>query len=262
MSRDTEENVLALTVSYDGNGFCGFARQPGLVTVQRSLEEALATALRRPVETVCAGRTDAGVHALGQVVTCPSHIADPDVRTIPRSLNALSPAALVIRGARIARPGFSARYDASRREYRYRIATGPVPPVFLGRYGWWVRKELDVEAMREASAVLLGKHDFRSFCVSRSAEGKRTVRRIDVLEIAEEMQLGEDSLVLRISGHAFLHSMVRIIAGTLVEVGLGKQGPEWVAEVLEARDRAAAGQTAPPEGLTLWSVDYPDDVWL
>ena len=257
-----EERVLALTIAYDGGDFCGFARQPGLMTVQRSLEEALATALRRSIETVCAGRTDSGVHALGQVVTCSSLSTDPGVETLPRSLNALTPDSLVVRSARIAHPGFSSRYDAVRREYRYRIVTGPMPPVFLGRYGWWVHKELDLEAMREASKALLGKHDFHSFCVSKSAEGQRTVRRIDSLQIDAEEQLGEESLVVRICGKAFLHSMVRIVVGTLVEVGLGKRTPDGVIEALAAHDRAAAGKTAPPEGLTLWRVEYPDTVWL
>jgi tRNA pseudouridine38-40 synthase len=115
--------------------------------------------------------------------------------------------------------------------------------------------------MRAAATALVGEHDFRSFCVTESAEGKRTVREVFSVEIFEERQLGEASVVIQVKGNAFLHSMVRVIAGTLVEVGTGRRGPEWVAEALAAEDRAAAGPTAPACGLTLWSVSYPDDVW-
>ncbi len=260
-----EQVVLAMTVAYDGTGFRGFARQPGLPTIQGSIEDALSTALRvSGVETVGAGRTDAGVHALGQVVsfTPPSPMEEEDIERLARSVNALTPLPLVAKEIRSAGPGFSARFDALRREYRYRIVTGGAPPAFLGRYSWWVRKDLDADAMRSAAVLLKGEHDFRSFCVTESAEDKNTVRRVESIGIAYETHLGEECLVLRIIGNAFLHSMVRIIVGTLVEVGIGRKPPEWVGEVLSAEDRAAAGQTAPPEGLTFWRVEYPEDVWV
>jgi tRNA pseudouridine38-40 synthase len=256
-----EPGVLALTVSYDGKPFAGFARQTGQRTVQGSLEAALSVVLRREVEIAVAGRTDAGVHALGQVVSVPAVGDEPDDVAVIRSLNALVERGIVVREIRHARPGFSARFDAVSREYRYRIVSGPVPPLFLAPVAWWVKAPLDVEAMRAAAALLVGEHDFRSFCVALSAEGKRTMRRVDSIDFAEEEHLGERCLVVRVLGNAFLHSMVRVIVGTLVEIGAGRREPSWVAEVLAARERAAAGPTAPAHGLTLWAVEYPEDVW-
>jgi tRNA pseudouridine38-40 synthase len=167
--------VIALTVSYDGALFSGFARQLNAATVQSSLEDSLAVVLRREVSTVCAGRTDAGVHALGQVVSFASDGELPDTEPLMRSLNAMTPG-IVVREVRFAKPGFSARFDARHREYRYRVACGSVPPLFSAPVVWWVKKELDLDSMRCAAALLVGEHDFRSFCVTDSAIGKRTVR--------------------------------------------------------------------------------------
>lgn len=253
---------LALTVAYNGAPFAGFARQPGLETVQGRLDSALATVLRRPVETVGAGRTDAGVHALGQVVSFDAEGDEPSGRDLARSLNALAGEAIVVREVRRARMGFSARFDALSREYRYRICVGDVPPVFLRGFAWWVKKDLDLPRMRAAAEHLFGEHDFRSFCVAESAEGKTTMRRVDTLEIETEEDLAETAVVIRIVGNAFLHSMVRVIVGSLVEVGLGRRAPEWIADALAACDRATAGPTAPAHGLTLWRVEYPANSWM
>jgi len=255
-------HAIALTVAYAGGGFAGFARQEGPQTVQGRLEGALHVLLGRDVETVGAGRTDAGVHALGQVVSFEAADGEFDPASLGRSLTALAGPGIVVREVRRARRGFSARFDATAREYRYRIVQGGVAPLFLADLSWWVKKDLDLEAMREGARVLVGEHDFRSFCVAESAEGKRTVRRVGQIEIFEETQLGETCVVVRVAGNAFLHSMVRVIVGTLAEVGLGRRAPSWVGEALEARTRTAAGQTAPAQGLTLWSVTYPDEVWL
>jgi tRNA pseudouridine38-40 synthase len=253
---------IALTVSYDGASFAGFARQDDQQTVQGRLESALRTTLRREVATVGAGRTDAGVHALGQVVSFDSAGDEPEHAHLARSLTALAGPGIVVSAVRGARPGFNARFDATSREYRYRLVPGDVRPLFLDRYAWWSRAGLDLDAMREAGAHLVGEHDFRSFCVTESAEGKRTVRRVDSIGISEEEALGEEHLVVRVVGNAFLHSMVRVIVGTLVEVGCGRRGSDWVADVLAARERSAAGPTAPAHGLTLWSVTYPEEVWV
>lgn len=254
--------VLALTVEYDGTDFAGFAKQPGLATVQGRLEDALATVLGRPVETVGAGRTDAGVHALGQVVSFPLLAGERAPETLQRSLNALAGPEIVVAGVRQAPPGFSARFDAEAREYRYRLVPGPVAPLFLRRYAWWVKSALDLSAMRDGAQALVGEHDFRSFCVTESAEDRPTGRRLDLLEIGPEREMGEHCVVVRVVGNAFLHSMVRVIVGTLVEVGTARREPGWVSEALAARSRAAAGPTAPPHGLTLWHVSYPDERWL
>lgn len=260
--------TTVLTVAYDGAPFAGYARQDGPPTVQARLEAALATVLRRPIETTCAGRTDAGVHALGQVVSFTSAEGDVAAGELLRSLNALAGPEISVRDPRYAESGFSARHDALAREYRYRLVPGPVPPLFLRDVAWWVKGGLDLGAMREGAAHLLGEHDFASFCVSETAARVQaesaigTRRSIDVLEVSEASDLGEPHVVLRIAGRAFLHSMVRIIVGTLVEVGRGRRDPSWVADALAARDRASAGQTAPPHGLTLWAVTYPDGVWV
>lgn len=262
MNEKPTPHVIALTVAYDGAPFAGFARQDGPATVQGSLESALATVLRRDVVTTCAGRTDAGVHALGQVVSFEAAAGDePDAATLLRSLNALVAEGIVVREARHAREGFSARFDAVSREYRYRIAMGSARPLFMAPYAWWVKRELDIEAMRAGAAQLVGEHDFRSFCVTESAKGKRTVRRVDAINLVPEEHLGEECLAVRVVGNAFLHSMVRAIVGTLVEVGAGRREASWVGEALAAQDRTAAGPTAPACGLTLWRVEYPDEVW-
>ncbi|HEX9093068.1 MAG TPA: tRNA pseudouridine(38-40) synthase TruA [Coriobacteriia bacterium] len=260
--RAAEPSITALTVSYDGAAFHGFARQDGPVTVQASLEEALRVALRREVATVGAGRTDAGVHALGQVVTYPGDPRDPGPASLLRSLNALCRPSIVVTDARRAAPAFDARLSAVAREYRYRLVTGSVPPLFLARTAWWLKGSLDLGAMREGAQALVGEHDFRSFCVSESAEGRRTVRDIELLDIAPGTEMGEHCITVRVVGRSFLHSMVRIVVGTLVEVGRGRHPAAWVGEALEARCRAAAGPTAPAHGLTLWHVGYPDEFWL
>lgn len=253
--------ALVLALAYNGAAYNGFAKQKDerLVTVQGELEHALATYFRRPVDTVCAGRTDAGVHALGQVVSCALDVSDlagiKESRLLI-SLNALTPDDIAIKAARIEGPDFSARFDAKSREYRYRIVCGTVPPVFLADFSWWRRGELDVDAMRAATACLVGEHDFKSFCKAQSAEGKTTMRRVDEITIEREVQMGEECLVIRVVGNAFLHSMVRTIVGTLVQVGAGNREPAWVADVLAACDRAAAGETAPACGLTFWKVTY------
>ncbi|MBN2847199.1 MAG: tRNA pseudouridine(38-40) synthase TruA [Coriobacteriia bacterium] len=254
--------AIVLTVSYDGSGFAGFARQPGLPTVQGRLEDALSTILRRDVETTGAGRTDAGVHALGQTVSFAAEGSEPDSSVLLRSLNGLAGPGIVVTGVRQADAAFSARHSAIGREYRYRLVPGPVPPVFLGPYAWWVGASLDLASMRAAARHLVGEHDFKSFCVSASAEGKPTMRRLDLVEIGPETVLGEHSIVVRVSGNAFLHSMVRVIVGSLVEVGKGRRSAEWMAEALAACDRSAAGPTAPAHGLVLWHVSYPDECWL
>ncbi|TLM72295.1 MAG: tRNA pseudouridine(38-40) synthase TruA [Actinobacteria bacterium] len=254
--------VTALTVAYDGAPFAGFARQSEQRTVQGTLEDALRTVLRREVETVGAGRTDAGVHALGQVVSFESAPGDPDAAALARSLNALCAPHVAVREVRAAREGFSARFDAEAREYRYRIAAGAVPPVLLAPYAWHVARDLDAPAVRRAAAALVGEHDFRSFCVADSAEGKNTVRTLTAVELYPAEDLGEPHLVLRVVGTAFLHSMVRVIAGSLVEIGRGARDEGWLGEALAARDRAAAGPTAPAHGLTLWDVAYPGECWV
>lgn len=258
---DKPVGSIALTLAYDGAVFSGFARQPGLHTVQGRIEAALAIVFQRDIETTGAGRTDAGVHALGQVMSFDADVDEADFLRLPRSLNALSGEGIVVSDVRRARPGFSARFDAKSRVYRYRIVTGSAP-LFTAPFVWAHHRELDVGAMRDAATVFVGEHDFRSFCVASSAEGKRTFRRVDAIELYDEEHLGERCLTIEVRGNAFLHSMVRVMVGSLVEVGEGHKDKEWLQTALAACDRRSAGATAPACGLTLWRVEYADESWL
>ena len=257
--REDAERTLSLTVSYNGGPFCGFARQPGKLTVQGELEQALSLVMRRPVEVVCSGRTDAGVHALGQVVSFNVSVKELESRSLyslRRSLNALTHEDITVRTVEEREPGFSARFDAQWREYHYHICLDDTPPLFMRDFSWFVHADLDIPAMQQAARYLEGEHDFKSFCMAASAEGKSTMRNVFSIEVSREDAWGESLVVITVKGNAFLHSMVRTIVGTLVAVGLGRRRPEWIAEVLEARNRAAAGENAPAQGLVFWNVSY------
>lgn len=255
------DGVLALTISYKGTSFSGFARQRGQSTVQGELEQALQTIYRREVLTTGAGRTDAGVHALGNVASFELTHDELEERSLDRlqsSLNALTSDDLVIKQVERKPAGFSARFSAREREYRYRIYPSKTPPLFLEPYVWWVKPSelFDIAAMKAAAMLLEGEHDFRSFCVAKSADAGPTTRNVSKVLVFGSQHLGEQCMIVQVIGNAFLHSMVRVIVGSLMEVCLRRRPPEWIAEVLEARDRSAAGQTAPAQGLTLWRVVY------
>lgn len=252
--------TLVLRLGYRGEGFAGFAEQPGQRTVASELRRALETVLRREVELVCAGRTDSGVHALAQFVSVP--VSDAELalggRGLMRSLVALTPDDISVRGLYRGDALFSARFDATSRGYRYRIATGETRPVLAWDHAWWYRGGLDVEAMQEGASYLVGEHDFKSFCKATSAEGKPTSRYLERVIVSRVEEAGESLVAIDVTGNAFLHNMVRTIAGTLVEVGRGHHDPSWIGEVLVARSRAAAGPCAPAKGLTFVWVEYPD----
>lgn len=257
--REDAERTLSLTVSYNGGLFCGFARQPGKLTVQGELEQALSLVMRRPVEVVCSGRTDAGVHALGQVVSfnvSADELESRSLYSLRRSLNALTHEDITVRKVEERDPGFSARFDAQWREYHYHICLDDTPPLFMRDFSWFVHADLDIPAMQQAARYLEGEHDFKSFCMAASAVGKPTCRNVHEISLSRETIMGEEVLTIKVVGNAFLHSMVRTIVGTLVMVGRGLRKPEWVREVLEARDRTAAGENAPAAGLVFWKVQY------
>lgn len=251
--------TLSATVAYNGAPFCGFARQPGQCTVQGELEQALGLLFRREVPTTCAGRTDAGVHARGQVVSFDvdaSELRGRTLHSLRRSLNALTHDAITVKSVDERQQGFSARFDALSREYHYHICVDDVPPIFMRDFSWHVGAPLDVAAMEAAAAHLIGEHDFKSFCMAASAVGKPTCRNVSEISFERTCIMGEPILVVTVKGNAFLHSMVRTIVGTLAMVGRGQREPEWVRAVLEARDRTAAGENAPARGLVFWQVSY------
>ena len=255
-------HTLSCTLAYNGTSFSGFAKQsdPGVLTVQGELERALGLLYKREVLTVCAGRTDAGVHARSQVVSfdvTEEEFHSRSLRTLTRSLNALVDEAIAIQET-VERPfGFSARFNAQWREYHYHICTASARPVLIMPIVWHMPGvELDVDAMNEAASYLIGEHDFKSFCMASSAIGKPTHRNVFEIEVYPETIAGTNVLTVRVVGNAFLHSMVRTIVGTLVEVGRKKHDPAWMKDVLDACDRRAAGQNAPASGLVFWDLAY------
>jgi tRNA pseudouridine38-40 synthase len=238
-------HCYALELAYDGGAYHGFAAQkdPEITTIQELVEKALKTALRlkSPVQTTCAGRTDAGVHAASQMLSFQLECEITDPALLLRSLNAITPDDLVFKKIKSVPQDFSARFDATMREYRYRLFLSPEPSLFNRAYCWHRRSQLDLKAMEKGASLLIGEHDFRSFCSASSAKLEKTTRRrIHRIEILTENFYGEDLTVLQIRGNAFLHSMVRIITGTLVEVGEGKRHPADISLVLAAKDRQAA----------------------
>lgn len=256
------DGTLVFRLGYDGTGYSGFAEQPGQLTVAGDIRRALETFLRREIDLTCAGRTDAGVHAVGQYISLPATSDELEVTRSRwmRALAALLPREIAVSEVYHAAPGFSARFDARSRTYTYRIVTGDAPPLLTRNVTWWHRWPLDVEAMEDAAQRLLGERDFKSFCKTSSAVGKPTHRNVQEVSFARERNLGEECLAFTIRGNAFLHSMVRTIVGTLVEVGCHRREPAWVDEVLAACDRAAAGPTAPARGLCFMDVAYDEGV--
>lgn len=257
------DGTLVFRIGYDGASFSGFAEQLGdLRTVAGEVRRALETFLRRPVDLTCAGRTDAGVHAVSQYISVPARADELAIehRRWMRAMAALFPPDIALSDVYHARPGFSARFDARSRTYTYRIVTGDAPPLLTRSVTWWHRFPLDMEAMERAAAHLVGEHDFKSFCKTASAVDKPTCRNVMSVSFERASALGEEHIAFTITGNAFLHSMVRTIVGSLVEVGSGRRSEEWLAEALAARDRRAAGPTAPARGLCFMDVSYDDGV--
>ena len=245
--------TVRLTVQYDGTEYVGWQRQANGVSIQGLLEEALRPIEGAHVHVFGAGRTDAGVHALAQVasisLTVPIQTSD-----LGRALNAVLPADVRVVDVAEAPPGFHARFSAVGKIYEYRIVNGPTMSPFVRRFAWHVIPRLDLGAMRDASRLLLGEHDFAAFqgrgAVVKST--RRTVHRIDWREGS-----GNDvPLVMQIEGNGFLRHMVRTIAGTLVQVGLGRWRATQIAEILASQARSSAGTTAPASGLILIRVLY------
>lgn len=241
--------IYRLDVSYDGSRFNGYARQTGQRTVQGVIEDALAVLLKTSVPTAVAGRTDAGVHARGQVVSF-DHEEEVETQRLMRGLNGLVGSEVSVRSVTMAPAGFSARFSAGWRRYRYQIETAPAADPLERDHVWHVGKSLDVEAMRSAAQFFVGKHDFSSFC--RAVEGKSNVRRVTELEVVED----GTHLTVWVQANAFCHQMVRSIVGFLYDVGRGFTEASVAGEVIEARDRSRVATVAPPHGLTLWEVGY------
>jgi tRNA pseudouridine38-40 synthase len=243
--------VIRLDLAYDGTGFHGWARQRGVRTVEGALADGLARLLGSPPRLSVAGRTDAGVHADGQVASFPAP-QELDPLRVQRALNGMLAPEVVVRSARRAPEGFDARRSATSREYLYRIDTGPLPDPFTARFVWHRPGGLSLSPMRRAARHLVGEHDFASFCRAPQPPGGSTVRRLERLSVSARAE----RLDIRAAANAFLHQMVRSLVGTLVAVGEDGMDPDSMRAILDARTRAAAGRVAPPHGLTLVRVRY------
>jgi tRNA pseudouridine38-40 synthase len=247
---------LRVDISYDGTALHGWARQPGQRTVQAELEQALAMVLRVPVDLTVAGRTDAGVHATGQVAHCdvPRAVWLEHEQRLLRRLRGVLPPDVAVTAVGEAHPAFDARFGALGRHYVYRLTDDPAGPPPLRRadtVGW--PRSLDAEAMSLAAGLLLGEHDFAAFC--RRREGATTIRTLLALDVVRTAGL----VTVSASADAFCHSMVRSLVGALLAVGEGRRPPEWPATLLSRIERASEVAVAPAGGLTLVAVDYPLD---
>jgi tRNA pseudouridine38-40 synthase len=246
--------IVKMVVAYDGTDFSGFAvqrGQPAVRTVAGVLAQAIGKVLRHDVELTCAGRTDAGVHAWGQVVSFESEPGLDEWR-LQSAVNSMLGPEVVVRSCEMVAPGFDARHGAQWRRYRYTILNRPVADPFRDRFVWWIADPLDLGALRLAADVFVGEHDFATFC-RKGPDGSSLTRRVFDSRWTLE---GDGVLCYEIRANAFCWQMVRSLVGTLVEVGSGKRRPGEMLAVLRAADRDAASQLAPPRGLCLWEVGY------
>ena len=239
-----------LGLEYDGSRFFGWQTQPGGGTVQDALEAALRAIAGAPVATICAGRTDRGVHATAQVVHFDAPVERPESAWI-KGVNALLPESVAVLWANRVKPEFHARYSARSRTYRYVLLNRPVRPALASRHAGWFHAPLDLAAMRVAAQHLVGEHDFSAFRAA-DCQAKSPVRTVQALGIEQ----CDATIVFTLRANGFLHHMVRNIVGALVYVGKGKHAPEWLREVRESRDRARCAPTFAPEGLYLTGVEY------
>lgn len=242
---------IAMGIEYDGTGFFGWQRQREVQSIQGELERALGRVAAEPIETFCAGRTDAGVHGTGQVIHFDTN-AQRDMRGWIMGVNSHLPGGIAVRWAQQVRDDFHARFSATARRYRYIIYNRKFRPAILGQGLSHYHQELDVALMQQAAPYLLGEQDFSSF---RAIQCQSNTPFRNVMHL--QLNRFGDFIVLDIKANAFLHHMVRNITGSLLEVGMGKRPPEWIAELLAAKDRTQAAPTAKPEGLYLVGVDYP-----
>jgi tRNA pseudouridine38-40 synthase len=238
-----------LDLGYDGTGFRGYARQEGQRTIQGELESALETILGAALSTSVAGRTDAGVHARGQVVSF-EVVAAIDALQTARSLNGILGPEIAISGVTQVEDGFNARFSATYRRYRYLMALSPAWDPLTRHQVWHVGRSLDIGAMQAVAAAAMGEHDFSAFC--RSVEGKSNVRLVD----EARWESADNLLTFWIRANAFCHQMVRSLVGFAYDVGRGFTAVESISEIIEDRDRSRVVTVAPPHGLTLWEVGY------
>lgn len=248
--------TILLTVAYDGTNYAGWQRQNNAVTVQQKIEEALSSFFNQPIKTTASSRTDAGVHALSQQVAfeVDNLIIPPNkINKLAVIINSLLPDDIAIQAAKIAESGFNPRFCAKAKTYCYQIYNDRYPNPLLNRYSALEVRTLDVQKMAESALYFTGTHNFVAFCASGS-NAKTTIRTISACEVTQDKRL----IKITVTGDGFLYNMVRIIAGTILYVGIGKLQPSDIPTIIASGDRTRAGKTMPPEGLTLVEVIYGD----
>lgn len=242
---------IKLVVAYEGTNYCGWQIQPSGITIEGVLNKALSELLKEDIKVTGASRTDSGVHSLGNVA-----VFDTETRIPPEkicyALNQRLPEDIVVQSSCEVAPDFHPRHCYSEKTYEYRILNRKIPIPTLRKDTYFYYRNLDVEKMKRAAAYLVGTHDFKSFCSIHTAV-EDTVRTILSCEVEKYLQ---DIITIRVTGTGFLYNMVRIIAGTLISVGVGEREPEEIEKILEAKDRSAAGPTAPAHGLTMIGIVY------
>ena len=264
MNNTVAPRAYLLTIAYDGTNYAGWQRQENAVAVQEKVEIALGALLECDVRVTAAGRTDSGVHALGQRVGFKADNLKVPLNKLPMVLNGLLPGDISVSFAEEVPLSFSPRFDAVDKTYSYRILNAACPNPLLSRYSAFFPARLDVHKMKEAAKHFVGRHDFAAFCATGSS-AKTTVREIYCAEVRESRtdicgQRAESVVDISVTGNAFLYNMVRIIAGTLVYVGIGKICPSAISEIILSKSRKKAGKTMPPHGLTLIGVSYPQNL--
>ncbi|MYG93509.1 MAG: tRNA pseudouridine(38-40) synthase TruA [Acidimicrobiia bacterium] len=251
---------IKATVAYDGASFHGFATNPGVRTVGGELSEALSRCLRQVIKLTCAGRTDTGVHAQGQVVSfdvCDNNTANNNLTTLRNSVNKMLAPTIAIREMSQASDTFDARLDAQSRTYRYTLLNSEVHDPLLANTTWHHPRSLDITAMNEAAQHLLGEHDFSSFCRRQHSRDGTDKSRIRQLLRAQWADIGGELLQFEIEASSFCQQMVRSIVGTLIDIGTKRWPPETMSSILAAKNRSHASNLAPARGLCLWAVTYP-----
>ena len=256
--------TFKLTIAYDGSDFAGWQVQPNQPTIQGCLQDAIKTLTGEDVSVIGSGRTDAGVHALAQVASCRLDSWNASADALARAINTKLPETIVVNESVQQADGFHAIASAVSKRYRYQIQVGGLRDPFAYRYCWHLKGDVDVQAMQSGARRFEGEHDFASF-EATGAPRRSTVRNVKFcgfLPVGNtEVVLSNASfLALEIEANGFLYNMVRNIVGTLVEIGRGKHAPEWIDELIAAKDRDLAGPTAPPQGLLLKQVTYPESL--
>ena len=241
---------IKLTIEYDGKDFNGWQKQPNKLNIQGTIENAISQITKEQVELNASGRTDAGVHALGQVANFKTNTTIP-IEKLAIAINSKLKKSIVIKKAEEVNLDFHARYACKRKTYKYIIDNSETGTAIYRNIKYSYNQKLDIQAMKKATKYFIGEHDFKGF-KSSGTSSKSSVRTIYKAQIKQE----NEDIIIELTGNGFLYNMVRIIAGTLVEVGIGKIKPEEISDIIESKDRTKAGKTLPPQGLYLVSVEY------